>query len=91
MTSPPGSTFGTARLLSDGKKLAEYTCSPPAPCDSTFVKSFRKPRLVTAGTLLEYDFTCAGNPSTEADECAAPDAFKATIEIGYELAVASVP
>lgn len=86
VTLPPGSTFGTARLLRNGNSFVEYTCAPPTPCGAQQDFPFAPPKLLKAGTVLTYDFTCTGDVSNPT-ACTDPG-FNATIEIDYEIATA---
>ncbi len=88
-STTPGSTFGTAMLVSNGKTLKQYTCAPPVPCQNDVEKVFGKPRFVASGDVLAYKFTCgvAQDPDSIAACNADPQAFKATITINYEAAI----
>ncbi len=82
-----GSTWGTVRLLRDGNQIAQFACNHPDVCSEPVTRNFNNPRPAQPGAVLRYDFTCTGDPTTpDVDECAAPNAFKATIEINYERA-----
>jgi len=88
-TVPPGSTFGESRLQLNGKTIATFDCSPPAPCQND-VQVQLNMKLAKDGASVAYDSTCTGDPSTPDDECTTVG-YNATATFYYELATPATP
>ena len=84
-----GSTWGEVKLAIDGNAIARFTCRPHDICSEPVTRSYAIPRLARDGAVLSYVAVCTGDPDTTADECAIPDAFRATIQVFYEPAPTS--
>jgi len=83
------STWGEVKLAVDGNAIARFTCRPHDICADPVTRTYAVPRLADDGAVLSYVTDCTGDPDVPGDECAAPDAFRATIEVFYEPAPAS--
>jgi hypothetical protein len=80
-----GSTYGDVALSRDSTPIYAVNCEYPG-CTADNTKTFGSPKLWPTGSVARGTFTCTGDPNTETDECADPAAFKATIDIWFEVA-----